>query len=81
MCVAKVITSSREGLALGAQKNRERWGEWYIIYLVSEYLKIRESERKEDYLHNPFENIRMGNPTEFSRFSSKLRVIERGFGI
>jgi hypothetical protein len=68
-------------MALDAQKNRRRWGKWDIIYLVSEYFKIEESERKEDYLHNLFENILMGNPTEFSRFSSKLRVIERGYGI
>lgn len=66
---------------MGAQKNRGSWGKWDIIYLVSEYLKIGESERKEDYLHNPFENILRGNPTEFSRFSIKQRVIVRGFGI
>jgi hypothetical protein len=68
-------------MALDAQKNRGRWGKWDIIYLVSEYLTIREWERKEDYLHNAFEKILKGNPTECSRLSSKLRVIERGFGI
>ena len=66
---------------MDAQKKRVRWGKGDIICVVSEYLKIGESERKEDYLHNPFENILKRNPTEFSLFNSKLRPIERGFGI
>ena len=52
-----------------------------IIYLVSEYLKVGEPERKEHYLHKQFENILMGNPTLFSRYSIKLRVMEGESGI
>ena len=57
-------------------------GENGILFILSPSISKYESRNEKKIIYITHLKISLGrNPTEFNRFSSKLRVIERGFGI